>query len=351
MVHAVTTMQKQHQAPHPSDLADRLAAFLTHAAAAPASITGMYPIAGGASRETWAVDAEIGGAAEALVLRMDLASSMNPDALNRPQEFALLAAAHAAGVLAPRPRWLDADGATLGRPFLLMDRVVGESIGPRVVRKPELAIARAQLPAQMAAQLARIHAINPAQLDFLPRPADDRSPALHALDHTRRVIDAINLHNPALEFGLRWLVQRAPSCAQLTLIHGDFRIGNLLVGPEGLNAVIDWEFAHVGDPHEDLAWPCVRDWRFANDALHVGGVGDLAPYLAAYEATAGRVVDRNALRWWEIMGNLRWAATCHVQAHRHLSGADPSVELVSLGRRAAEMELEFLTLIESQERF
>ena len=338
-------------APQPDELTSRLAAFLTHAADAPATIIGMQPIAGGASRETWAVDAEIGGARAALVLRMDLASSMNPDALSRPQEFALLAAANAAGVLAPRPRWLDADGTALGRPFLLMDRMAGESIGPRVVRRPELAAARARLPAQMATQLARIHAIDPTPLDFLPRPPAGRSPALHALDRTRSAIEAINLQHPALEFGLRWLGQRAPACEQLTLIHGDFRIGNLLVGPEGLNAVIDWEFAHVGDPHEDLAWPCVRDWRFGNDARYVGGVGELAPYVATYESVSGRTVDHNALRWWEIMGNLRWAATCHVQAHRHLSGADPSVELASLGRRAAEMELEFLTLIESLEGF
>ena len=163
------------------------------------------------------------------------------------------------------------------------------------------------------------------------------------------MIDAINLQNPALELGLRWLGQRAPICEQLMLIHGDFRIGNLLVGPEGLNAVIDWEFAHVGDSHEDLAWPCVRDWRFGNDTLPVGGVGELAPYMITYESITGRTIDRNTLRWWEIMGNLRWAATCHVQAHRHLSGADPSVELASLGRRAAEMALEFLTLIGESE--
>jgi aminoglycoside phosphotransferase (APT) family kinase protein len=230
-----------------------------------------------------------------------------------------------------------------------MDRVAGESIGPRVVRRPELATARTRLPAQMAAQLARIHAIDPTPLGFLPRPPAGRSPARQALDHTRRVIDAIGMQSPALEFGLRWLNQRAPACAQLTLIHGDFRIGNLLVGPEGLNAVIDWEFAHVGDPHEDLAWPCVRDWRFGNDALPVGGVGELAPYLSAYESASGRAIDHSTLRWWEIMGNLRWAATCHVQAHRHLSSADPSVEFASLGRRAAEMELEFLTLIEETE--
>jgi aminoglycoside phosphotransferase (APT) family kinase protein len=334
---------------HADEIASRLAAFLVSAAGAPATIVAMRPIAGGASRETWSVDAEIGGAREALVLRMDLASSMNPDALSRLHEFALLEAAHAAGVLAPRPRWLDPDGAALGRPFLLIERVEGESIGPRVVRRPELAEARARLPAQMAEQLARIHAIDPAPLSFLPRPAPSSSPALYALDRTRRVIDAIDLQNPALEFGLRWLERRAPGCEKPTLTHGDFRIGNLLVGPQGLNAVIDWEFAHIGDRHEDLAWPCVRDWRFGNDALRVGGVGELAPYLAAYEAACGRSVDRDALQWWEIMGNLRWAATCHIQAQRHLSGADRSVELASLGRRAAEMELEFLSLIEEVE--
>jgi aminoglycoside phosphotransferase (APT) family kinase protein len=253
-------------------------------------------------------------------------------------------------VLAPRPRWLDAEGTALGRPFFLMDRVAGESIGPRVVRRPELAAARAALPAQMAEQLARIHAIDPAPLGFLVRPAAGRSPAQHALAATRALIERIGMASPALEFGLRWLEQHAPSCAQLTFVHGDFRIGNLLVGPDGLRAVIDWEFAHVGDPLEDLAWPCVRDWRFGNDALRVGGVGDLEPYVAAYEAASGRAVDRAALRFWEILGNLRWATTCHSQAQRHLSGADPSVEFASLGRRAAEMELEFLSLIEQVER-
>jgi len=328
------------------DLVSRLAAFLSDTAGAPAEITSLKPIAGGASLETWAVDATVGGEPYALVLRMDLASNMNPNALTRAQEFALLQAACDAGVLAPRPRWLDAEGAALRRPFFLMDRVAGESIGPRVVRRPELAAARILLPAQMADQLARIHAIDPAPLGFLLRPPPGLTPALHALAGVRALLDDIGIASPALEFGLRWLEQRAPECPQQTFVHGDFRIGNLLVGPDGLRAVIDWEFAHIGDPLEDLAWPCVRDWRFGNDVLRVGGVGELDPYIAAYEAASGRTVDRTALRYWEIMGNLRWAATCHSQAQRHLSGADPSVEFASLGRRAAEMELEFLILIE-----
>jgi aminoglycoside phosphotransferase (APT) family kinase protein len=329
-----------------ADLSARLAAFLSAAASAPAELTALAPIPGGASMATWSIDAVIGGAPQALVLRMDLASNMNPAALTRAQEFALLRAAHAGGVLVPRPRWLDPDGAALGRPGFLMDRVAGESIGPRVVRRPELAAARTALVGQMAEQLARIHALDPAPLDFLQRPPPGRSPAQHALDATRALLDSIGVARPALEFGLRWLERRAPACPQPTLVHGDFRIGNLLVGPDGLSAVIDWEFAHVGDPHEDLAWPCLRDWRFGADSLRVGGVGQLEPFIAAYQSASGRAVDRVALRYWEILGNLRWAATCYSQAQRHLSGADPSVEYASLGRRAAEMELEFLSLID-----
>jgi aminoglycoside phosphotransferase (APT) family kinase protein len=327
------------------DLRARLAAFLAEQTGADVTIGAAAPLAGGASRETWRIDAEVGGERRALVLRMDQASSMNPDALGRAAEFALLERAAAAGVLAPRPRWLDADGRALGRPFLLMDRVEGESIGPRVVRRPELAEARARLPAQMAEQLARIHAIDPAGLDALPRPPAGLSPALHALGQARALIDSLGVASPALEFGMRWLERRAPECPRPTLVHGDFRVGNLIVGPDGLRAVIDWEFAHIGDPLEDLAWPCVRDWRFGNVALRVGGLGELEPFLAAYSQASGRTADPEGVRYWEIMGNLRWAATCRAQARRHLSGADPSVEYASLGRRAAEMELELLNLI------
>jgi aminoglycoside phosphotransferase (APT) family kinase protein len=333
-----------------TELRERLEAFIGVSAGGAARVEAVRPLAGGASLESLAVDVTISGGPEAgrhaLVLRMDQASRMNPEALDRAGEFALLRAADEAGVLVPRPRWLEPTGAVLGRPFLLMERIAGETIGARIVRRPELAAARAALPRQMAQQLARIHAINPTGLSFLPRPPNGMTPAAHAMAQMRALIDRLHIASPALEFGLRWLAAHEPPPVPSVLVHGDFRIGNLMVGPEGLRAVLDWEFAHLGDPHEDLAWPTVRDWRFGNDALPVGGVGELEPYLAAYEAASGWRVNRSAVRFWEILGNLRWAATCRSQAQRHLSGADPSVELASLGRRAAEMELEFLTLIE-----
>jgi aminoglycoside phosphotransferase (APT) family kinase protein len=226
--------------------------------------------------------------------------------------------------------------------------VPGESIGPRVVRKVELAEARQRLPAQMAQELVRIHRLpaDATELSFLPRPAGGVTPAQQTVNGLRRSLAELEVFNPALTAGLRWLEKNQPSAPRLHVLHGDFRIGNLIVNQEeGLAAVIDWEFAHLGDPVEDLAWPLVRDWRFGNDNLRLGGIGDAEPFLEAYEQLSGQEVDRKEVRYWEIMGNMKWAVTCLVQAERHLSGEDPSVELASLGRRSAEMEAELLRLI------
>jgi len=337
---------------NPAELRPRLEAFLTAKAGAPAAVTAARHLTGGASRETWAVDVEIASGEHAgrhaLVLRRDMGGEIHEDALSRRQEFDLLVAAHAAGVLVPRPRWLCDDQAVLGASFFLMDRVEGESVGRRVVREPSLAQGRRLLPRQMGEQLARIHRIpidHPA-VAVLPHPSKETPPALAALDAATRMLHKIGEPHPALELAARWLRLHAPTAAERVLVHGDFRIGNLMVGPDGLRGVFDWEFSHVGDPAEDLAWPCVRSWRFGQDQLRLGGVGDPEEFFAAYESASGRRVDREAVAYWEILGNFRWAVGCVQQANRHLSGQAVSLELASLGRRAAEMELELLDLIE-----
>ncbi|MDT8305061.1 MAG: phosphotransferase family protein [Anaerolineae bacterium] len=333
-------------------MADRVAAmgeqlshFLTGVAGEPVAVHSLRPVAGGASRETWKLTARPQGEEPfPLILRLDMAATMNPDALSRADEFHLLQLAHQAGIRCPRPFALCTDPAILGAPFFLMEYVPGESIGPRVVRRPELANARSVLARQMGQQLARIHRLAPP--DALPRPAPRTSPAQHLVDALREALTELGIDSPGLETGLRWLERHAPPAPpELSLLHGDFRIGNIIVGEPGLAAIIDWEFAHAGDPLEDVAWPLVRDWRFGNDHLRLGGVAEPEPYLESYEAESGRTVDRAAVYYWEIMGNMKWAVTCLVQAERHLSGADPSVELASLGRRSAEMEYELLRLI------
>ena len=128
-------------------------------------------------------------------------------------------------------------------------------------------------------------------------------------------------------------------CCDLVLVHGDFRVGNLMVGQEGLVGVFDWEFAHVGDPVEDVGWPCVRSWRFGQDHLRLGGVGDPAGFLDAYENAGGRRIDPASLHFWEVLGNFRRNVGCIAQADSAPSGKVSSVELASLGRRTARWSL------------
>jgi aminoglycoside phosphotransferase (APT) family kinase protein len=336
------------------DLSSRLEHFLSDKLGAAARVVAARPLAGGASRDTWAVDVEVGEGAQAgrqaIVVRRDLGGEIHDQALSREQEFRVLVGAHAGGVMVPRPRWVCSDPGVLGAAFLVMNRLEGESVGRRVVREPALAEGRKLLPRQMGEQLARIHALPADGLDFLPRPAAGRSPALEAVERSVRQLTDLGQPHPVLELALRWLRARAPACPAPVLVHGDFRVGNLMVGPAGLVGVFDWEFAHVGDPAEDLAWPCVRSWRFGQDERKLGGVGDPEEFFAAYEAAGGRPVDRAAVAYWEVMGNLRWAVGCVAQAQRHLSGQAESVELASLGRRACEMELELLGLLEGAGR-
>jgi aminoglycoside phosphotransferase (APT) family kinase protein len=327
------------------DWLPRLERFLSERTQTAARVVQCRRLTGGASRDTWALDVETGGEIQRLVLRRDLGGTITDEALSREQEFRVLQAVGAAGVLVPAPRWLCADADVIGVSFFVMDRLEGESVGRRVVREPALAEARRVLPRQMAEQLARIHSVDPADLDVLPRPNAGQPPARAVVERTARQLRNLGEPHPVLELAIRWLLRRPPECPAPVLVHGDFRVGNLMVGPAGLVGVFDWEFAHVGDPVEDLAWPCVRSWRFGQDALRLAGLAAPDEFLSTYERLTGRRVSPEALHYWEVVGNLRWAVGCVAQAHRHLSGVAPNLELASLGRRTAEMELELLDLV------
>jgi aminoglycoside phosphotransferase (APT) family kinase protein len=240
----------------------------------------------------------------------------------------VLEAAVAAGVRAPRPvAYL---GDVDGREAFAMELVEGETIGRRLVRDPPQA-----LPLEMADELAKIHSIEP--LDFLPRG--------DSIARFYDELDSVGEPHPAIEYGLAWVRERLAPSRDATFVHGDFRLGNLAVG-EHLVAVLDWEFAHVGDPVEDVAWPLVRAWRFGADARRLGGIGDVEPYLERYNELTGREITHDELLVWEVFGNAKWAVGCLTQSRRHLNGQDRSVEYAVLGRMAAEMEYELLDLIE-----
>ena len=316
-------------------LAARLAGVVAAAVGEEVTVTGLRRLSGGASRETWSFDAAAGARRWPLVLRRD---APGVTTTTMALEARCLEASARAGVPVPRVLAASDDVAPLDAAFLVMERVEGETIPRRILRDADLAGARARLAAQCAAALAGIHGVDTAELDGLED--EDR------VTRWRRTLDELGAPHPAFELALRWLDANRPPRRRRTLVHGDFRVGNLVVGPDGLRAVLDWELAHLGDPLEDLGWFCVRAWRFGNDHLPAGGVGSYEALIGAYEAASGTEVDRDALLWWETMGTLTWGILCAVQAARHTSGAVRSVELAAIGRRVCENEWDVLDCLE-----
>jgi hypothetical protein len=149
---------------------------------------------------------------------------------------------------------------------------------------------------------------------------------------------------PAFELAIRYLAQNRPASPRHGVVHGDYRLGNLLIGADGLVGVLDWELTHIGDPVEDLGWYCVRAWRFGSP-LPAGGMGTREALLEAYAAAGGGEVDPEALRWWELLGTLKWGLICIAQSEGHLSGATRSMEHAAIGRRVCENEWDVLGLL------
>ncbi len=337
-------------------LARKLEAYLSKRLGAPSHIQEMKSLSGGACQDNYLVDLRVDGGTQAgehaLVLRTDKGGALL-NSLTRSQEFVVAAAAHAAGVKTPEPRWLEEDATVVGNPFYFMQRISGRAQGRYVVKDRELGDYRKQMPADIARNLAAIHSVRPgqnAELDHvLGPPPKPNSPeaALRAVGHIRRGLDELGEAHPALELGLNWLTQNANATPEPVLVHGDFRTGNFMVSPEGLQGIVDWEFAHWGDPHEDISWLCLRDWRFGKNNKPVGGFADREPFYRAYAEASGRAVDATRVHYWEIFGNAAWGLGAAQQARRHLSGQDRGIEYASIGRRACEMEWELMRLIEN----
>lgn len=317
----------------------QLAAVLQPALGA-VHIDGLVRLTGGASRETWSFDAVADdGSRTPLILQRARPGTMM--GLSFHVEDRLLAAAAARGVPIAEVV-VDAAGCVSLGDGRITRRIDGEALGPKLVRGAEWAPVRAVLPAQMAHALAAIHSI---PLDGLE--TTDGHEGLVEEDVVARLragIDQVEVISPAFELAMRWLDDHRPVDPRRCVVHGDFRIGNLLVDPSGLRAVLDWELAQVGDPVSDLAWLCLRAWRFGGPEP-VGGIGSLEAFLADYEDASGFTVDLEQFRWWMLAGTLRWGLICAVQAHRHLDGHIRSVELASIGRRVAENEHDLLDLL------
>ncbi len=339
----------------PPELSGKLAAFLQrHHNARSVRIEDLRLLTGGASRQTWSFDAVIehaDGRVETVPLVSRSDPRKGPGVMSREVEYQVLKTAGEERVPAPPVHAMGDD--SLDAPFFLMTRIEGETIARKLLRDDEYAPARRVMTGQLGAILAGIHRIpiekhGLSAAGGLPSPLPGRSPAESELQRYEQMYRVLAPEpHAAFELAFRWLQRHLPPPCPPALVHGDYRIGNFIFGPEGVRSVLDWELAHIGDPMEDLGWICVRSWRFGNDDLPVGGIGTHEELWAAYEAAGGRRVDAAAVHFWEAFGNLRWGIICIGQARAYLDSLSRSVELASIGRRTAETEWELLNLMET----
>lgn len=297
-------------------------------------VTDLARMPGGSSRETWSFTlCPAGGPPRRLVLRRDPPGAPSS---GLALEAALLAGAADAGVPVPALVTHGNAASPVGSAFVVVEHVVGETLPRRILRDVAAAGTGPELTAQCGRVLAAVHAMAPSAVPGLPGG--------DPLEQLRGLLDMLGQPHPAMELTLRWLAGARPPRSGESVVHGDFRNGNLIVGPDGIRAVLDWELAHRGDPLEDLGWLCVKAWRFGSP-LPVGGFGTVDQLVTAYEDASGATVDREALFWWEVLGTLRWGVICIVQTVTHTSGAVRSVELAAIGRRVCEVEWDLLELL------
>ncbi len=314
-----------------------LTPIVEEAVGEPVVVVNVEHLSGGSSRDTWSFDARgKDGRVQPLIFQQDRAVASGAFGIGLVTEADVLRAAAAAKVPVPRVLASSAEATGRDRAYLLVERVPGETIPQRILRDERFAAARSRLAAQYGDALGRIQQVPLADVAMLP--AED------ALDRWQQVLRDSGHPHPVFEVAFRWLEAHQPPPSDPVLVHGDYRNGNGIVRPDGLRAVIDWELAHLGDPMEDLGWLCLRAWRFGF-AKPVGGFGEYRDLLDAYTAATGRVVDAATLRWWMVVGTVRWGAVCVLRAMWHLSGTVRSLEFAAIGRRVCEAEYDLLLLL------
>lgn len=309
------------------------------------SMGDLARLSGGASQETWAFTLVTkSGGARKFILRRTPGGAATAGgagaAIGLPTEAAVIEAARAAGVAAPAVVYVlkPEDGAGVG---YVMARIEGETLARKILRDAEFDAVRPRLAAQFGEAMARIHATPVEGLPQLPR--------LDGQGQLRQYYERYQSYDqpkPVFELAFKWLKDNLKERSQLVLVHGDFRNGNIMVHPElGMNAVLDWELAHIGDPLEDLGWLCVNSWRFGVSGRAAGGLGSVEDLLEGYVAAGGEAFRPEDVKVWEVFGTLKWGIMCMSMYEMFRTGFDRSVERAAIGRRSSETEIDLVNLL------
>jgi aminoglycoside phosphotransferase (APT) family kinase protein len=326
-----------------SDLPAQLGSWLSEQRGEPVEVRGLAMSSAGARRVNALFDAVAASGTQRLALTMIPYVAVQITDVR--DEAAIRTLAEEAGVPVPHVHHVCTDESVLGGPFFISTAVEGETVPRRLLRLVHSKGIGELVATQLGDAIAHLHRVDPARAPAaLVRPPGN-APVAAALEGLDVSIDALLDPSPTFAYGRRWLERNAPAEPPvMTVVHSDIRTGNIIVGEDGLRAILDWEGARVGDPMEDVAWPCTRMWRFREDERLVGGMGGLDSLREAYVA-AGGSWDEERFRWWRVLGTIRWGLGLAGQARQHLDGSYPSIVMAGSGRRVPELEYDALLLM------
>ena len=306
------------------------------------SVENAQRLSGGASMHTWAFTVVGPTGRQEMILRrrnvpFDEAASRSTSLAT---EAALIRGAAAVGApVAPLIRLCEPEDG-VGEAHITL-RIPGEALGRKIVNDARFDTVRPKLARQCGRVAAQIHTMSGEGIPL------KRANAQEELERYDEVYRASGAERPILELALQHLKKNPPPPMDEVLLHGDFRNGNIMFDPDkGLASVLDWELAHLGDPAEDMGWICTNSWRFGRPDRPVGGFGDYADLLAGYAEAGGRPIELSRVRFWQMLGSLRWGVMCMGMYLSWSSGLVTSVERPMIGRRTAETEADLVVLLE-----
>lgn len=302
-------------------------------------------LSGGASQETYRLTVSDGSREWPVAMRRAPGGLLPEEKIEGhpglAAEALLMQAARANGVPEPEVYYVLAPEDDLGAGFL-MEWLDGEALGARITRSEALADLRPRLAHECGRVLAQIHAID-LDATGLREHLDPIEPETFVQQTWMRYQD-LGTPQPMIDYAARWLLDNLPDKPPMRLVHNDFRNGNFMVTPDGINAVLDWEIAHIGDPMRDLGWICTASWRFGGDGP-VGGFGSREDLFAGYEEVSGEAVDPARVHFWEVFGSFWWSVGCLGMAEHYRTGPDKTVERPAIGRRTSECQVDCVNLL------
>lgn len=291
----------------------------------------------GGSNRTVIFDLIESGTSRRLVSRQETYTGEEQAFITTANQFRIMQVVYKHDFPVPEPVFEYDETDDMGNGFVTAF-ASGETMPKKIIHGPAFADLRPRLAARCGELLAQLHAIDRNEFSFLENWLD----SVDTLAAFRDRYDFYAELHPAIEFGFRWLERNRAPDVQKRLVHSDFRCGNLMVGPDDVSAVLDWECSHLGAPMEDLGWLCMRSWRFDRPDLPVGGFGERNDLYEAYHAAGGDKVDPDVVRYWEIFGLVRWAIYNIMQAHGHITGARRSLAFAACGRNTCLVEYDLL---------